>query len=380
MAVHFSFQSPAPPRLLELARQLRWKLVNLAGFAGRLPPRTVFGGAMGVWLPTDAVVMALRERGVPVVRIGQRPHPQDNRVPAVMPDRAAAGRLAAEHFASLGFDHVAYIGRRPWAGNEALFDAFAARSDELGCETLLLQEDVEQLRPRAGSPAELLELRRRAFADWLIEQPRPLGLLTFADPAAALYCHWVIDAGLRVPEDVAVLGIGNEAFACECADVPLSSIAFDEADLAEAAVGMLDKLMSGQRLERTTVTTRPIGVVTRQSTDVLAASDPRVVAALRFMWDHIAEDLSVDHIARHVGVARRTLERAFEHELGRGVYQEYLRRRLDLARDHVVQTDRAMGRIAEMLGFNSITAFGRAFRAEYGLSPAQYRRRHRHSS
>jgi LacI family transcriptional regulator len=140
---------------------------------------------------------------------------------------------------------------------------------------------------------------------------------------------------------------------------------------------MLDHLIAGRPVEQTAVKVPPVGVVTRQSTDVLAASDPKVVAALRFMWNHVAEDLTVDQIAREVGTPRRSLERAFMQDLGRGIYQEFLRRRLDLARDHVLQTDRSIGEIADLLGFNSVTAFGRAFKAAYGASPIQYRRRHR---
>ena len=48
----------------------------------------------------------------------------------------------------------------------------------------------------------------------------------------------------------------------------------------------------------------PLGVVTRQSTDVLAASDPRVASALRFMWGQVTGEVSVDRAAYHTSPGR----------------------------------------------------------------------------
>jgi len=361
------------PTLLDVARDRRWQLVSLSKFDGALPPHVKVRGAITDVLPTHEHSVALQQLGIPVMRIGSWPHPDDAHVPAVIPDHEAAGRLAAEHFADRDFKHVACVGHKPWGENESTYHAFASRAEELGC-TCHLYRQVDLRLEKFGSTAARLAHRRQQIVEWFESLPRPSGLLAFTDVLADQYCQWIIDAGMRVPQEIAVLSIGNDPILCECAVVPISAIAQNNPGLIRAAVDTLGRLMTGESLEHTTIRVPPLGVVTRQSTDVLAAADPFVVKALKFMWDHMDEDLSVDQIAEHAGTSRRTLEKAFARELGRGINQEYQRRRLEKARDLLIQTDLPIAAVAQTMGFGSKSHFFDAFRRAYGTTPGRYRR------
>lgn len=374
IAVLLDESGPEAERLLSLAQEHRWRWVALGNTCGTLPPDVTLRGALVNKVPTDPKVRALLDEGIPTVRIGIWPHPADHAVPAVVPDRPAAGRLAAEHFAERGFEHIAFVGRYPWAMDRAMYEAFAKRATQLGCTCHLHQEDIAKLRSRATSSEDLLRTRQEAFTDWLNQKPKPIGIFTFGDPVAAVYCQWVVEAKHRVPEDVAILGSGNNRFICESTAVPLSSVAFNTVAMAETAFEMLRRLLNNQPLDRTTVMVPPMGVVARQSTDVVAASDPHVVEALGFMWDHLGDDLSVDQIAHHTGVSRRTLEKLFKRELGRGINQELQRRRLDRACELLRMTNLPVGDIARALGYSHLCVFTKAFTAAHGTSPTVYRR------
>jgi LacI family transcriptional regulator len=376
IAVQIDDGGDLPNQLLALAEARQWRLVSLGKFSGQVPVDVTVRGALVDVLPTTPMVRQLLDQGIPVVRIGRLPHPEDHHVPAVMHDHLGSGRVAAEHFAQRDFRHVAYVGRKPWSDERAMYQAYAKRCDALGLQCHLFQEEVDRIKAEHATGQDVWQLRREAFVGWLAQAPKPLGLFTFGDPAADLYCQWIVSAGLRVPEDVAVLGMGDNAFVCECATVPISSVAPDRAKIARTAVDMLARLMTSQALDQTTVQVPPLHVVTRQSTDVLAASDPTVMTALRFMWDRVADDLSVDQIARHVGVSRRTLERAFTREMGRGINAEFQRRRLEEARKLLVQTDLKVAEIATAMGCSSRSYFFQAFRKAFGISPAQYRKQH----
>ena len=82
----------------------------------------------------------------------------------------------------------------------------------------------------------------------------------------------------------------------------------------------------------------------------------------------------MDAIARAVGMAKRTLERAFRRELGRTPRQELIRIRVRRAHDLLMQTDWSVSRIAKRCGYSSTMHFVTHFRREYRLSPAQFRR------
>jgi LacI family transcriptional regulator len=120
----------------------------------------------------------------------------------------------------------------------------------------------------------------------------------------------------------------------------------------------------------------PSGITVRESTDVLATIEPAVTNALRFMWDNIAKDLSVDDIAEHVGLHRRKLERAFRRELKRGVNAELHRRRLEKSCELLAKTDLPVSDVSHMVGFRADDYFYRAFRRTFGATPLQWRKAH----
>lgn len=364
-------------RLIELSRERQWQLISLEKFRGALPERMPLLGAITDHLPSDWHALQMLERGIPTVRIGRMPHPEDHLVPAVMPDTPAAGRLAAEHFAERDFKDVAFVGHKPWGANKPLFDAFAARAEELGIACHLLQTPLSnQPKPqKAGRvKAPPWQSRQEQFTEFVKSLPIPVGLLAPGDYIADRYSYWANEAGLRVPEDLAVMGIGNNELICECAPIPITSVAHDTEGIARTAMQLLDVLMEGGKPDETTVTVPPLGIVCRQSTDSLAASDPRVVRALRYMWDHVTESLSVEDIAERLGISRRTLEKAFRCDLGRGINAEFQRRRLEKACELLLKTDLRIAEIAAALGFSGLKYFGEAFQNAYGMAPSKYRR------
>jgi LacI family transcriptional regulator len=364
-------------RLLELADDHHWQLIGLAGYLGDLPADVAVAGALVAEPPTSPLVRQLIDRRVPTVRLGRMPHPLDKSVPAVMSDRSAVGRLAADHFAERAFEHFAFIGHPTWTYYRAFYRGLADGARELGCTPHLRRMHGEIQTKARKTTAARWRIQQEDFTRSLLKFPRPVGLLATSDRTAVRYIRWIAEAGLRVPEDVAVLGIGNDRFLCKAAPVAVSSIAHHWHRIIDTAVDMLNRQMAGESLDSTTVEVRPRGVVTRRSTDVLAAGDDNVVRALRFMWNHIDEDLSVDQIARAVDVSRRTLERAFERELGRGVFAEFQRRRLDRACEMLIQTDLTIAEVAGALGFSSQNYFGQVFRKAFGTSPGRYRAQNR---
>lgn len=360
-------------RLLERFAERRWQVIDLNAFNLRLPSQVEFAGALLSCLPTDGMAEHLLALGVPCVRLGRLGHPDDARMPAIIPDQAASGRLAADHFAERGFSHLGFVAYDRWHRHRPLFESFRQRAEELGshCDLLLLNE--EELRSKVTADRNYYDVQKQYVQAWWRRLPRPLGLLAGNDMAAYRYCQWAIQADLRVPEDMAILAVGNIELTCEGAIVPLSSIDLNGAAILDKAIETLGRLMAGEAVEPATISVAPRGVVTRRSTDVLAATNPKVVAALGYMWDHIADDLSVDQIAQHVGVSRRALEVGFQRDLGRGINTEYQRRRLEKGRDLLMQTDWRVARIAEFLGFSGPKYFAKAFQKAYGASPTQYR-------
>jgi LacI family transcriptional regulator len=348
--------------------------VDLRFYRGALPGDLTPSGALVGCLPTDPLARRLQELRCPSVRVGHLPHPDDHLFPAVLPDLTASGRLAAEHFAERGFRNVAYVGHDPWSDAHAFYEGFQARALELGCKSHLLRiksAEISSLR----KPAAKYERTARQVGDWLGGLPNPVGVLGYSDAMAAAICAMCSSVGLTVPEDIAVLGLGNDRLDCELAPVELSSIDTAQDEAGRQAVLLLQRLMDGESAPREPIMVPPNGVVERYSTDVLAVRDPMVGRAMRFMWDHLDLDLSVDRVAEEVAVPRRQLERAFRRNLDRGVNAELLRKRLERCRELLRTTNVSITDLAPTIGFRSKDYLHAVFRRTFGMTPRQYRLR-----
>ena len=128
-------------------------------------------------------------------------------------------------------------------------------------------------------PCQCLEWQQTQRPQW--RETQPLARSAVGEPAAALGLVGQGRHGRRrrhphlqgqrvaVPEDVAVLGVGNDALLCEFSDVPLSSIELDWEAIVYHAAAMLQQLMSGRRPAQEPLVFPPRRVVTRTSSDIL---------------------------------------------------------------------------------------------------------------
>lgn len=357
--------------LVEAGRECEWDLLDIVMTRGHIPSDLPPCGAMVDCFPTQSMAKRLRRLNIPIVRLGQRLHPRDGELPAVVPDYAAAGQLAASHFAERGFKQVAYEATSPQLDNRPLWQGFQAATRELGlsCERLRMKGKPPAQPVTRASAAEH-ERRAARVGDWLVSIRKPVGILSHS---ASMLCTICLRVGLVVPDDVALLGVGNHMVPCELAPVPLSSIDTAAEEQAREAVRLLHRLMKGEVSPRQPIMIPPRGIVTRRSTDFLAVANPLVAQAMRFMWDNLDLDLSVAEVAEHFGVSIRSLQRAFRNHLGRGVIAELRRRRLQELRRLLRTTDMPVADLAARVGFRTLVHLHKCFRDAYGVTPRQYR-------
>lgn len=119
-------------------------------------------------------------------------------------------------------------------------------------------------------------------------------------------------------------------------------------------------------------------VVTRQSTDIVAADDPNVAEAMRYIRENIRGAIQVEDVVQRVGsLSRRSLELKFRQLLGVSIGEDILRARLTAAERLLVDTDLPAWRIAELTGFNSLQYLSRVFHRQLKVPLGEYRKRHR---
>jgi LacI family transcriptional regulator len=296
-------------------------------------------------------------------------------VPMVDMDNRLAGRLAAEHFLERGFRNFGFFGSA-WTGfskqrEEGFREALNAAGLQLtSCYAEFLP------RPSADSSWKMLD---RVARDWLLAICKPAAILASNDYPARRLADMCCRLKLRVPEDVALLGIDNDELECRLANPPLSSVVNPAEKIGFEAASMLDKLMSGKQLPQTAFFIPPTHIITRQSTDVVAIADPDVSAAVAFISAHATESIGVSDVVESVAIARRGLERRFRKLLGRSIHQEIQRVCIDRAKYLLAETALPIAVVASRSGFSTPQRLATVFRQVTGEPPVVYRQQSKRS-
>ena len=362
------------PRLAGIARYARqhsWQLTILDRIARQ--PRGWNGDGVLVTLrdnpETVAFVKSLRRRKIPVVDLTFN-HPE-MRLPRVSGDHAAMGRLAREHFEERNFHNFAWFSTN-WLNIHRLrYDGFNSSTPPLPNSSTLRWVFSEE------APSERLDdfaWFNRWLGKKLRDAPKPLALLAYDDADAARALGACLAAGLSVPDDVAILGIGGDRLICENQSVSISSIEHDQGRTGYEGAELLDHLMNGDQPPAKPILIPPRGITVRQSTDFIAAASPIVRKALEFIKANIARPIGLEQVSTEIGTSRATLARLFDSEFGRTVGKEILRQRIDLAKKLMSDNVLSIAEIAYRTGFCNPAYFTNTFRRETGLTPRTWRK------
>jgi LacI family transcriptional regulator len=322
-------------------------------------------------------------------------------------DPEACAAMAIEHFRQRGFRELAFCG---YAGvdfsddrrdaflricKEKNINAHVYRPDAATPEPTSSQQDhlinkadssiYDNLIPEPGiagseSPGTLTcelggEVDEVRLAQWLTQLPKPVGVFACNDMRGRQVLGAIRYAGLRVPDQVAVLGVDNDEVICDLANPPLTSIEPDAHRIGfEGAAALMD-LMSGIAPTQQKKLIPPTRLSVRMSTDVMAIDDSDLAAAVQFIRSNACDGIGVEDVLRATAYSRATLERRFRQILARTPREEIERVRIDRVRMLLAETTYSLEQIAHMVSYKTAAHLVTAFRRNADCTPGQYRRR-----
>ena len=116
-----------------------------------------------------------------------------------------------------------------------------------------------------------------------------------------------------------------------------------------------------------------MGVITRESTDLVATEDVVASTALAFIRQHACEGIQVADVARAADVSRSTLDARFRRVVGRTVHEEIQRNQLNAAQQLLTTTNLPVEEVAQRAGFSSAQYMNAVFQRLLGQTPGRYR-------
>lgn len=355
----------------------RWEIANdqfPAAWIARRGKRPGYDGVVGRVSPE--VLAACVKHGVPVVNVWGN-SPAMPQMPTVIADFAAAGRAAAEHLLARGMRRLASVGYRDHGplGTRAFFQGVKAVADE-------------HRVPWSGHLVSYSfnhndKAWRRFVADtdrWFDRWEAPIGIAAAQDNHARYLALMGRRRGLRVPDQLAIVGAGNDTLVCEGASPSLTSIDLGYHRVGYNAAQLLDRFIRGDA-DASDVTEPirlpPAELIARASTDSYVVDDETVGRAMRYMAEQCGKHIDVPDVVAHVGCSRRTLERRFRETLGHTINDQLIKLRLQIVKRLLVRTRASVKSIAHEAGFGTPEHMRYTFKRHEGVSPGQYRKDHR---
>ena len=316
----------------------------------------------------DRLGKALERLRVPVVNLSSN---QVNlRLPTIDADQNTVGKMAADYFWELGYQHYAFFGSA-----SASFSKEREEGYRKALQRMKVSFDTMYLNYTLRPPFERdLQRAEESVTRWLQKLPKPVAIFCSNDEHSRLLSSLCQVGGIPVPESVAILGVDNDETMCLLSSPPLSSVDNPAEQIGYRAAAMLDRMITKGSKRTPSERVPPLCVIERASTERFAAEDPLTRKAIAFIERNLKNPkFSVNAVAEHVGLSRRSLERTFAKQLGITVLAATQRARVRNAKSLLRTSTLPINLIASECGFSNHRRFGIVFRALTNMTPSAFR-------
>ena len=319
----------------------------------------------------DETAALVRDSKIPVSFIGD-PGPvlsaRRQGIAFTRNDDGQIGRIGARYHASLGahraYGFVPTTSRQYWS--DVRLDGFTDELRARGAEPIVFRSPGA-----AGSREDLAALK-----DWLLDLPKPAAVMTAWDTRATQVLSLCQEARVKVPRQVAVLGVDNDELLDESCAPPLTSILPDHEKLGYAAARELERLMAGRMPKGTKpFLIRPVKVVERESAVAATPTAHILSRALDFIRKNAVKGIRVDDVAKALGISRRLADLRFQQFSGETINEAITRHKLDAVKKLLATTDRPIKVVSESCGYTDLAYLKTLFKRRFGCTMREWRRR-----
>lgn len=308
----------------------------------------------------------LRDNGIIV--IAQDFKQMLNGVPNITGNYIATGKMAARYFIDRGFRNFGFFGLKDVCWSDERYEGYRKELKSQGLEDSLYKYNMQDIDRHWF-------YERSALAQWLKGLPKPIGIMTCDDNQGNNLIQACNSAGIKIPQEVSILGVDNDELLCNLSIPSLSSIAVDIERGGFQVAELIDRLVESPDSAFENIILQPTKIVPRISTAAYATSDSEILKAIMYIHQNSRRKISVDDVVEQVALSRRLLEIRFKEVTGESIYQYIILLRLKTFAEMLMETNEQVINIALSLGESDAKSISKKFKAIYGCSPNEYRLR-----
>jgi LacI family transcriptional regulator len=286
----------------------------------------------------------------------------------IVADDEKIGELGARYFIDKGYKNFAFYGTDQIFWSKIRKESFRNTVKALNLNFFQFES---LLNDKWQSNVSMM-------TDWMMSLPKPIAIMACSDDFGIHIIEAANMVGIKVPEEVAILGVDNDEFICELYDPPMSSIDQEPENVGfKVAQFVKEIIKEGKKVDFKIIGTN-FRIVTRRSSDIFAVEDDQLIKALTYIKANAAgKAISVEEVVSATTLSRRSLEIRFRKMLNRSVLQEIKQLRIETIVNKLTATNEPLSNIAYSLGFNSLASFSTYFKKEKKISPGEFRKQFR---
>ena len=208
--------------------------------------------------------------------------------------------------------------------------------------------------------------------DFLKNLPKPCAFVVQTVHFSEFWHEAVHQAGISIPDELAVLGIDNIEYICDILEPSLSCIDANDFEHGYRMCEVMSKLLNNEPVEPVTLIAPQKRVVERASTDYFAVRNEKVRQMIRFACDHFTEGLSVQTLADKFSLSQQTVYKLFDRHLRNSPKRFLIELQLKHAEELMKRGDMKMSDVAKESGFATLKSFYDFFREYHNTSPKEW--------
>ena len=322
---------------------------------------------IGQFEPTDDIGL-FAENGI--VAIAQDYKKKFTTIPNITADYIGTGRMAARFFLERGFRNFGFFGMNDVCWSDERCDGFRREVEAAGFGDSFYSYRMQEIDM-------VWYYQRNRLREWLRMIPKPIAIMACDDNQGANLieaCHGI---GIKIPEEVSVIGVDNDESLCSLGSTTLTSIQIDIEEGGRQTAALVERLVADPKAPVEDVVLRPVKIVGRMSTAAFATADQQILKALLFIHKNALKKISVSDVMTEAALSRRLLERRFKAVTGKTLYEYITDQKLKYFAEQLADTDEQVINIALSMGENDTKSISRRFKQLYGCTPMEWRDKQR---
>ena len=322
---------------------------------------------IGQFEPTDDIGL-FAENGI--VAIAQDYKKKFTTIPNITADYIGTGRMAARFFIDRGFRNYGFFGFNDVCWSDERCEGFRREIEEAGFGDSFYAYRMQEIDM-------VWYYQRNRLREWLQTVPKPIAILACDDNQGTNLieaCHGI---GIKIPEEVSVIGVDNDESLCSLGSTTLTSIQIDIEEGGRQTGALVERLVADPTAPAEDVVLKPVKIVGRLSTAAFATTDQQILNALLYIHKNALKKISVTDVMAEAALSRRLLERRFKSVTGKTLYEYITDQKLKYFAEQLADTDEQVINIALSMGENDTKSISRRFKQLYGCTPVEWREKQR---